>query len=188
MIADVRRPAHPVTQCGEGEHGAEHFRIERRTDVRVLRGAAAEDAAQVEHVDRVTHRDVPGHLTRVPPQRPARAQYAGEHVAVPERHHSAGQILDGVVAGFLTLNADGQHVALLGYDLVAHEHLGAELCVAGTRGDAVQADPGGDDHYRSSPAIAPACWPARTASSDGIAATRAKSRASSPVQSRFSSP
>ena len=40
-IPDVRRPADPVAQLGEGENRAEHFGLEGRTDVGIDRGAPA---------------------------------------------------------------------------------------------------------------------------------------------------
>ena len=55
-VADVRRPADPVAQLGKGEDGAEHLGLERRADVGIDRGAPAQDAAEVEHLDRVARR------------------------------------------------------------------------------------------------------------------------------------
>ncbi len=74
MIPDVRGTADPVAQLGEGEHGAEHLGPERRADVGIGRGAAAEDSAEVEHLDRVAHRDPCRHLAGVAAERPPGAE------------------------------------------------------------------------------------------------------------------
>ena len=66
---------------GKARIGAQHLGLERRADVGIGRGAAAQDAAQVEHVDRVADRDVLGDLAGVAAERAAGAERAGEHVA-----------------------------------------------------------------------------------------------------------
>jgi argininosuccinate synthase len=90
------------------------------------------------------HRDVARHDAGIAAQGPAGAERSGEHVARTEREHAARRILDGVVGRFVLENADGEHVALGGHDLVAHDDLGRERGVAGRAADPVEPDAGGD--------------------------------------------
>ncbi len=63
---------------GKARMAPEHLRPEGRADVGIDRGAATQDPAQVEHLDRVADGQVRGHHAGVAPQRPAGAEHAGE--------------------------------------------------------------------------------------------------------------
>ena len=93
-----------------------------------------EDPAEVEHLDRVAHRDVRRHHAGVAAERAPGAEHAREHVAGAEREHAAGDVLDRVVGGLVLQDPDREHVALRRHDLVAHDHFGREAGVAGGGG------------------------------------------------------
>ena len=146
MILDVRGAADPVTQVGKREDGAEHFRLERRADVGVHRGALSQDPAQVEHLDGVAHADVAGHHAGIAAERAPGAEGPGEHISAAQLQHPPGDVLDRVVGRFVLQDPDREHVAFAGQDLVTHDDLGRERRVAGGRGDTIQSDTSGNDH------------------------------------------
>src|SRR5690606_22155413 len=86
-----------------------------------------------------------------------------------------------VVGRLVLQDPDGEDVPLLRHDVGSDDGVGRHLGVPGRAGDPVDPDAGGDHHQRPGS-------PARPWSSAGIAAMRANPLASSPVQSRFSSP
>jgi hypothetical protein len=137
----------PVAEVGKGQHRAEHLGAKGRTDVGVGRGAAAQDAAEVEHVDHVAHGDALGHFPGVAPQRAARAERPREHVAGAERDHAAREILDGVVGGLVLENAHREDVAFAGGNRFADDDVRREPCVLGRGCDPVETEAGGADHY-----------------------------------------
>jgi hypothetical protein len=142
----VGRPPDPVAQLREGENRPEHFGLERRADVRIHRRAAAENPAEIEHLDRIPHGDVARHHAGVAAEGATGAQHAGHHVAGPERQHPPRSVLDRVVRRLVLEDAHRQHVALRRDDLVAHDHFGRERGVSGRAADAVEPDSAGDDH------------------------------------------
>ena len=86
-VADVDRVA--------VAHGhAEHLDLQRVADVLVLGDALAEHAAEVQHVDPVAGLEGLGHAADEAAQRLARAQRAGDHVALADMRHAAALQLE----------------------------------------------------------------------------------------------
>ena len=110
-IPDVRRAADAVAQRREGEHRAKHLGRERRADVGIGGGAAAEHPAEVEDVDGVADGDMRRYLAGVTAKRAAAAQRPGKDVALAEGHEPTGEVFHGVVRRLVGQQPDGQHVA-----------------------------------------------------------------------------
>ena len=84
MILDVRGTTDPVAQVGEAQHGTQHLGAERRTNIGISRSAAAQDSAEVEHLDGVAHGDPFRHLSRVTAERPPCAERPSQEIAGPQ--------------------------------------------------------------------------------------------------------
>ena len=132
-VADVSGTADPVPQLREGEDGAQHLRAERRTDLGIDRSAAAEDPAEIEHLEGITDCEMRGHHACVPAQRAPGAEDAREHVSGAEGEHAAGDVLHRVVGGLVLQDPDRQHVALRRDDPVAHDHFRRQTRRCGLR-------------------------------------------------------
>ena len=178
-VSDVGRTAHAIAQGGEYEDRAQNLGGKRRAMIGVRRRAAPEDAAHVQHVDRVSGRDRLGHHAGVTLEGPPRSQRSREHVAGPEGNHPPRGVLDRVVRTLVVLDPHGEDVPLFRDHLGADEHLRRESGVARGRRDAVEFE---------APCLMHHAVPPREASRDGIAEMRANARASSPDHRWFSSP
>ena len=80
-VPDPRRARDALAEHREREHRAQHLALERRAEVGVDAVAGPHHAAQVEEVDRVAGRERRRDPPRVPEERVAVPEAAGDHVA-----------------------------------------------------------------------------------------------------------
>ena len=127
----VAGTADPVAGSREGQNRSEDLGGERRAEIGVAGGAAAEDAAEVEHLDGVAGGEGFRDLALVAAKRPACAEHPGEDIARAQADEPAGGILDLVVDRLVAVDAHRQDPSLLAENLGADEDLRSEAGVAG---------------------------------------------------------
>ncbi len=134
------------------QHGAQDFAVERWSDVRIRRIANAEDAADIENLDRVADVQLSGEVPRVTQQRFAMPERADHDVALRNGGHAPGGKFELVVTRLVVQDANGDQYAFFARDLGRNPQLVAQVTVLCDRGDLVDKN-----GFHDSPPAARVC-------------------------------
>jgi hypothetical protein len=105
-----------------GEHRAQHLHGQRLAQLRQVRGAAPDDAAEVQHVERVARVDGTRHASAVSFEGLPLAQNAHKHVALADAAEGAVGTFDLIVGFLVGEGAHSEAIALLGHYVVGERH------------------------------------------------------------------